>query len=203
MLRGPAYVKTASPTNHQNQWKNDVILDCSLSKPYMKSKLIISSDCIYGFDRLKSRKIALFHWFPPLTWVTIFTRLGPLNIRKAPCGGRAEIENCAFCDCSAPPPEHTFSIFGHLVKIQIFERWPSVHRSHKVHIWGSCAHWNVAYTWVLVYSIDHLSCQKPKPQGRVWFREPLIGYKATTSIGWCPWSFAASKLNQVLMREHS
>ncbi len=34
-LRGPAYVKTASPTNHQNQWKNDVILDCSLSKSYM------------------------------------------------------------------------------------------------------------------------------------------------------------------------
>ncbi len=39
-LRGPAYLKTAFPTNHQNLWKNDVILDCSLSKPYMQSKLI-------------------------------------------------------------------------------------------------------------------------------------------------------------------
>ncbi len=55
VLRGPAYVKTASPIFQQNQWK-------------------------YGFDRLKSRKNALFHWFPPLTWVTIFTRLGPLNV---------------------------------------------------------------------------------------------------------------------------
>ncbi len=65
ILRGPAYVKTASPTIHQNQWKNDVILDCS-------------------FDRLKSRKIAFIHWFLPLTWVTIFTRLGPLNSTNPP-----------------------------------------------------------------------------------------------------------------------
>ena len=57
-LRGPAYVKTESPTIQQNQWKNDVILDCSLSKP--------------------------FHLFPPLTWVTIFTRLGPLKTGKDP-----------------------------------------------------------------------------------------------------------------------
>ncbi len=40
---------------------------------------IISFDCIYGFVRLKSRKIALFHRFPPLTWFTIFMRLGPLK----------------------------------------------------------------------------------------------------------------------------
>ncbi len=40
-LRGPAYVKTAFLTNHQNQWKNDVILDCSLSKPYMVLRLQI------------------------------------------------------------------------------------------------------------------------------------------------------------------
>ncbi len=32
---------------------------------------IISFDCMYGFDRLKSRKNAL--------WVTIFTRLDPLK----------------------------------------------------------------------------------------------------------------------------
>ncbi len=37
-LRGSAYVKTVSPTNHQNQGHNDVILDC-----------------IYGLDRLQSR----------------------------------------------------------------------------------------------------------------------------------------------------
>ena len=40
LLRGPAYVKTSSPTNHQNQLNNDVIIDCSLSKPYMESKLM-------------------------------------------------------------------------------------------------------------------------------------------------------------------
>ena len=39
-LRGPAYVKTAFPTNHQNQRNNDVIFDCSLSKPYMELKLM-------------------------------------------------------------------------------------------------------------------------------------------------------------------
>ncbi len=39
--RGPVYVKSASPTKNQNQWTNDVFLDCSLSKPYMKSKLMM------------------------------------------------------------------------------------------------------------------------------------------------------------------
>ncbi len=40
---------------------------------------LISFDCIYDFDGLKSRKIALFHLFPPLSAVAFFTRLGPLN----------------------------------------------------------------------------------------------------------------------------
>ena len=39
-LRGPAYLKTAYPTNHQNQWNNDFIFYCSLSKLYMESKLM-------------------------------------------------------------------------------------------------------------------------------------------------------------------
>ena len=33
-LRGPAHVKTVSPTNYQNHRNNYVILDCSLSKPW-------------------------------------------------------------------------------------------------------------------------------------------------------------------------
>ena len=37
-LRGPAYLETVSTTNHKNQWNNDVILDCNLSKPYMVLK---------------------------------------------------------------------------------------------------------------------------------------------------------------------
>ncbi len=42
-------------------------------------KNIISFECMYGFDRLKLRKIALFHLFPPLSAVAFFMRLGLLN----------------------------------------------------------------------------------------------------------------------------
>ena len=35
LLRGPAYLETASPNNHKNQWNNDVILDWNLLKPYI------------------------------------------------------------------------------------------------------------------------------------------------------------------------
>ncbi len=66
---GSTYVKTASPTNHQDQSNRDVILDCSLSNPYIYAveahdvyngnfafRALISFDCVYGFDRLQSRK---------------------------------------------------------------------------------------------------------------------------------------------------
>ncbi len=36
LLRGPTHVKTAPLANHQNQWKNHVILDFSPSKPYIQ-----------------------------------------------------------------------------------------------------------------------------------------------------------------------
>ncbi len=45
-------------------------------------KNIICFDLIHGLDRLKSRKIALFHLFLALSGVAFFTCLGPLNIVK-------------------------------------------------------------------------------------------------------------------------
>ncbi len=71
LLKGTSIPKNSIPYQSPKSMKNDVILDGSLSKPYMQSKLmsyepthhlknIISFDIIYGFDRLQSRITSFF-----------------------------------------------------------------------------------------------------------------------------------------------
>ncbi len=62
-LRRPAYVETASPTDHLNQWKMMLILTVAYQKhikPSHHLKNIISFGCIYGFGRLQSRIMFFF-----------------------------------------------------------------------------------------------------------------------------------------------
>ncbi len=44
-LRGPAYVKTASPINHQNQWNRDIIIDSTFKNNMIFS--LILGDAVF------------------------------------------------------------------------------------------------------------------------------------------------------------
>ena len=63
-LRGPAYIKTASPTNYQYQWNNDAILDCSQSKAIYNNG-VEAYDVLQGAELslVKYHMLQLYVWF--------------------------------------------------------------------------------------------------------------------------------------------
>ncbi len=74
-LRGPAYVETASPTNQQNQWKNDVIMECSLSDKFYPTKYDQNHTCTAV--NASAPGLFSFNWW--LVGDAVFTYGGPLN----------------------------------------------------------------------------------------------------------------------------